>query len=132
MSTFCENYEWEEVTFKSARGGSRKQHKNEVWFTRAGKSLRPSRMNISNNLTDQLCWSKGDRIQLYKIGNRMWALKPHKVGLITLAQNTKASEKAPLTFSSVAMCLNFDFDEYGTVFDAWADDDTLYFKPKKA
>lgn len=132
MSTFCENYDWEEVTFRSAKGGRRASHSDEVWFTKSGKSSRPSKMHLSHNLTDQLCWTAGDRVQLYKIGNRMWALKPHKVGLITLTQGKKEKDNAPLTFTSVAMCLNFDFDLLGTVFDAWVDDDTLYFKPKKA
>ena len=130
MSTFFENYEWEEITFRSKRGGYRARHTNDVWFTRSGKSNRPARMHLAHNLTDELCWSDGDRVQLYKISNKVWALKPHKTGLITLKQPKGANIDAPLSFTSAAMCLNFDFDAYGTVFDAWVDDDALFFKAR--
>lgn len=130
MSSFLAEYKLEEITFKaSSRGGNHRAHENEVWFLKTSSGARPNRMNLSHNLTDQLCWSKGDRVQLYKVGNKMWALKPHKTGLITLNQD-KDSSISPLYFTNANMCLNFDFDLFGTVFDAWIDEDTLFFKPK--
>ena len=130
MSTFYDNYEWEEITFERTRSGGPTVHKNEVWFLKASKSSRPSKMYLSRNLTDELCWTSGDRVQLYRLGNELWALKLHKVGLITL-KSDEDSKVAPLYYTSASMCLNFDFDKYGTVFDAWVDGEALFFKPKK-
>lgn len=119
------DFEWEVVDdFGPIKG--RKSKKKEVWVSRGGKGSW-SRLNISADLVDELCWTPGVRVNLLRAkGMRMYALRPSNVGLIELKGTGNS-----LYYQAWQVVAELNIDQNGVEFDAWVDGESLVFKPKE-
>lgn len=121
------DFEWELLGVDVKRGG-RKKRENMVWLTGHKKFETHTvydTMNVSWNLIEELCWTDGTRVNLFRSkGGKLFKLSPDKVGLITLHQKDTKT-----WYQSTGMMLEFNVPANGCEFEAWIDGDDLVFKP---
>lgn len=121
------DFDWELVETEKRKKGPRNLS-DKVWLTsrinKAGHEI-VDKMHISFNLVDELCWSDGTRVNLFRSkSGKMFKMCADKVGLITLRQAGTRT-----WYQDVNLMLEFNVPANGKEFDAWVDGEDLVFKP---
>lgn len=124
-------FEWEEIVVASSKRGGNRGKPNRIWIT--AKNTRPNDdrlnvINIAGNMCEEAGWYDGIRVNLARQGNSLFRLKPSTVGLYYVRKNGKSKT---LRITNVLLVAELRPHINGTIFDAWVDGDTIYFKPKK-
>lgn len=115
--------EWEAVKFNAT---GKKGRQKSVWVEKVGKTSKMySRFKISSDLVDELGWTDGTRVNLYRSG-ATYKLVPAKTGLITLKKVGKV-----LFYNNWSMCAELRPDLYGPEYTAYVLGNELYFYGKE-
>ena len=125
------NVKWEKVEYEKVRyAKSRLRKPQTVWLTKTGSKDKFYRIvNISTDLVEQAGWKAGDRVTLYKASKSLFMLKKESVGLETLSTAYKGSKNLRINSINLVGVLAPSIN--GTEFDAWVDESSVIFKPKR-
>lgn len=125
------NVKWEKVEYERDRyAESRAKKKQTVWLSKVKKDDKLYRVvNISQDLVKDAGWADGDRVTLYKASKSLFMLRKESVGLETLRLPYKGSKC--LRVNSVNLVGVLAPSINGVEFDAWVDESSVIFKPKR-
>ena len=117
------------LQIERGRGGNLEGRKSvpEITLAKAGRSS--YQLRISRALADISTLCKGDRLDLYCLGNT-FALKPCNVGCLNVVAQGSENNKN-LVINSVNAYLEIKSrlkDKEKTKFEAWVEDGVIFFK----